>query len=131
VLGRYIQNFIGDFPRIALDNFESNPEMKEYSKKFISEKIFTADFPFDLRFFELFSTEEIQTLMPSFSDEAKEKYQSLSSVDGIIDAFAKQEMDIELFEKVTGHKFIKSNYNQINKDVEMAINLELEKILVN
>ena len=38
---------------------------------------------------------------------------------------------IELFEKVTGHKFIKSNYNQINKDVEMAINLELEKILVN
>ena len=99
VLGRYIQNFIGDFPRIALDNFESNPEMKEYSKKFISEKIFTADFPFDLRFFELFSTEEIQTLMPSFSDEAKEKYQSLSSVDGIIDAFAKQEMDIELFEK--------------------------------
>ncbi len=38
---------------------------------------------------------------------------------------------IELFEKVTGHKFIKSNYNQINKDVETAINLELEKILVN
>jgi len=38
---------------------------------------------------------------------------------------------IELFEKVTGYKFIKSNYNQINKDVEMAINLELEKILVN
>jgi phosphoribosylaminoimidazole-succinocarboxamide synthase len=38
---------------------------------------------------------------------------------------------IELFEKVTGQKFIKSNYNQINKDVEMAINLELEKILVN
>jgi phosphoribosylaminoimidazole-succinocarboxamide synthase len=38
---------------------------------------------------------------------------------------------IELFEKVTGHKFIKSNYNQINKDVEMAIDLELEKILVN
>ena len=38
---------------------------------------------------------------------------------------------IELFEKVTGYKFIKSNYNQINKDVEAAINLELEKILVN
>ncbi len=38
---------------------------------------------------------------------------------------------IELFEKVTGHNFIKSNYNQINKDVETAINLELEKILVN
>jgi hypothetical protein len=121
VLGRYIQNFIGDFPRIALDNFESNPEMKEYSKKFISEKIFTADFPFDLRFFELFSTEEIQTLMPSFSDEAKEKYQSLSSVDGIIDAFAKQEMDIELFEKaIVG-----------NMDVREAISKVQESIIAN
>lgn len=38
---------------------------------------------------------------------------------------------IELFEKVTGHKFIKSNYNQINKDVEIAINIELDKILTN
>jgi len=121
VLGRYIQNFIGDFPRIALDNFESNPEMKEYSKKFISEKIFTADFPFDLRFFELFSTEEIQTLVPSFSDEAKEKYQSLSSVDGIIDAFAKQEMDIELFEKaIVG-----------NMDVREAISKVQESIIAN
>ena len=121
VLGRYIQNFIGDFPRIALDNFESNPEMKEYSKKFISEKIFTADFSFDLRFFELFSTEEIQTLVPSFSDEAKEKYQSLSSVDGIIDAFAKQEMDIELFEKaIVG-----------NMDVREAISKVQESIIAN
>jgi hypothetical protein len=121
VLGRYIQNFIGDFPRIALDNFESNPEMKEYSKKFISEKIFTADFPFDLRFFELYSTEEIQTLMPSFSDEAKEKYQSLSSVDGIIDAFAKQEMDIELFEKAIVD----------NMDVREAISKVQESIIAN
>jgi hypothetical protein len=95
--------------------------MKEYSKKFISEKIFTADFPFDLRFFELFSTEEIQTLMPSFSDEAKEKYQSLSSVDGIIDAFAKQEMDIELFEKaIVG-----------NMDVREAISKVQESIIAN
>jgi len=121
VLGRYIQNFIGDFPRIALDNFDMNPEMKEYSKKFIAEKIFTADFPFDLRFFELFSTEEIQTLISSFSDEAKEKYQSLSSVDGIIDAFAKQEMDIELFEKaIVG-----------NMDVREAISKVQESIIAN
>ena len=121
VLGRYIQNFIGDFPRLALDNFELNPEMKEYSKKFIAEKIFTAEFPFDLRFFELFSPEEIQNIMPSFSDIAKEKYQSLQSVDGIVDAFAKQEMDIELFEKaIIG-----------NMDVREAISKVQESILAN
>ena len=121
VLGRYIQNFIGDFPRLALDNFELNPEMKEYSKKFIAEKIFTAEFPFDLRFFELFKPEEIQNIMPSFSDIAKEKYQSLQSVDGIVDAFAKQEMDIELFEKaIIG-----------NMDVREAISKVQESILAN
>ena len=121
VLGRYIQNFIGNFPRIALDNFETNPAMKEYAKKFIAEKIFPAEFPFDLRFFEIFTPEEIQNILPSFSDVAKEKYKSLSSVDGIIDAFAKQDMDIDLFEKAIIGQM----------DVREAISKVQESILAN
>ena len=99
VMGRYIQNFVNDFPRFAINNCDKNQDLKDNVKKFVAEKIFTSDFEFDLRFFELFSQEEIQNLLPTFSENAKILYQSLSSVDDIIDTFAKQKIDFDLFEK--------------------------------
>jgi len=121
VLGRYIQSFVGNFPRLGISNFDINPEMKEYAKKFISEKIFTSDFTFDYRFFELFSIDELQNLMPSFSEIAREKFQSLFDTDSIIDAFAKQEMDLDFFEKAIIGKI----------DIQEAIQKVQESILSN
>ncbi len=54
--------------------------------------------------------------MPSISDVAKEKYKSLQSVDGIIDAFAKQDMDIELFEKARELRFKIKNEDEYNNE---------------
>ena len=121
VLGRYIQSFVGNFPRLGISNFDINPEMKEYAKKFISEKIFTSDFTFDYRFFELFSIDELQNLMPSFSEIARGKFQSLFDTDSIIDAFAKQEMDLDFFEKAIIGKM----------DIQEAIQKVQESILSN
>ena len=121
VLGRYIQSFVGNFPRLGISNFDINPEMKEYAKKFISEKIFTSDFTFDYRFFELFSIDELQNLMPSFSEIARVKFQSLFDTDSIIDAFAKQEMDLDFFEKAIIGKM----------DIQEAIQKVQESILSN
>ncbi len=99
VLDRYVQQYIGNFPKIALSYAEKQPEIKDYLKKFLSEKVFTADFPFDLRFFELFTIDELNNIMPSMSETAKEQFNSITDLDAVIDAFAKQDMDLDLFEK--------------------------------
>jgi hypothetical protein len=99
VLDRYIQNFIGNVPKISLSYAQSNQEFKDYMKKFLSEKIFTTEFAFDLRFFELFTIDELQSLVPTMSEMCKSSFDSITNVDGIIDSFANQEIDFDLFEK--------------------------------
>jgi hypothetical protein len=121
VLGKYVQTFIGNFPRIGITYSENSPEIKNYLKKFVSEKIFTSDFPFDLRFFELFSMQELESLSSTFSDNAKQKYNSITSFDSIVDAFAKQDMDMDLFEKLMIGKI----------DIKEAISKVQESILSN
>jgi hypothetical protein len=121
VLGKYVQTFIGNFPRIGIKYSENSPEINNYLKKFVSEKIFTSDFPFDLRFFELFTMQELESLSSTFSDNAKQKYNSITSFDSIIDAFAKQDMDMDLFEKLMIDKM----------DIREAISKVQESILSN
>jgi hypothetical protein len=121
VLGKYVQTFIGNFPKIGIKYSENSQEINNYLKKFVSEKIFTSDFPFDLRFFELFTMQELESLSSTFSDNAKQKYNSITSFDNIIDAFAKQDMDMDLFEKLMIDKM----------DIREAISKVQESVLSN